>query len=659
MHILRRLLLTLSVISGVGFAWAAAAADATIAGTVTHASNGSTVDTLLIYVENSATGDLDYAYTAANGTYTATITDDGSGTAGDYTIYNYTSTSTEPNVVFIRSVQSVTLTDGQNKTGVNFSLTRRAQLQGYVYESDGTTPVYSAYVYLTRASSFYDGYGADYSSYSGFYSVGPAPYPVPTTSAVGLYTAAVTAYGYFGTRVTGIDLAADETTYTQNFTLTPGSTVSGTVTNTDGTALAGVTVLLDDVDSYYFYTANTDSTGAFTIQVFDQYDYAGTAVGNYILTASVDNYVDRSTTVSITADDSHLTGYNLKMRRAGSLTGTVVDDASAAIDNATLTATDGYGKTYTTTSAADGSFSFTNLRASTNYTITASKTGYISRSVYNVSVAVDETTTLDDAMSLTQGVSLTGSVLTTAGDAISGATVKLFNRSKPRSSTADYSGTTISDGTFSIAGIAPGRYRVEVSDTNYATLTTNLLDLTVSLANRTFRLKVAAVVTGRVTSQGEPLYQALVVVYSKNPSTTGYGYDYTDIDGYYSIGTLEPGRYTIKISGTGFAEKILRHKLAGGQTTTLNLHVGPAGSIAGYITAADTGLPLSSYLVRVRHQTVSAYTDSNGYYIIDGLAPGRYKLYVVSVAYDTGRTNLVRVRSNKVTPSINFALQPK
>ena len=257
------------------------AADATISGTITHQADGTAVTTLLVYAENVATGDYDYGFTDATGAYSITIGDDGPGTAGSYLVYNYITTSDEPNVTFIRSTEVVTLIDGEIKTGIDLSLTRRAKFSGTVYQSDGTTPIYYAYVYYARDSGWMYGASSDYSTYSGFYTVSPTPYPDLTQSSVGEYYATATASGFFGAIVNDLSLETDETTVTENFTLTGQSTVSGTVVDQAGNPIADAAVTLDDLSSAYSYQATTDSTGQYTVNVYDLYDYNGTTLRNY------------------------------------------------------------------------------------------------------------------------------------------------------------------------------------------------------------------------------------------------------------------------------------------------------------------------------------------------------------------------------------------
>lgn len=636
------------------------AAEATIAGTVTHAADGTPVTTLLMYAEDADTGELFYAYTdSVTGEYTLIIDDDGSGTAGEYVVYNYIIPNDEPNVTLIRSIQTVSLADGEDKAGVNFSLTRRARFTGTVYQSDGATPIYSAYVYLTNNRGYVFGYGADYSAYSGLYYVSPAPYPDNTQSAIGEYNVTVSADGYFGESLTDLTLSADESLTTQNFTLTGQSTVAGTVVDQQGAPIVGATVTLDDIDSSYSYTATTDATGAYTIEVFDLYDYGGTAIGNYSLIFAADGYVTRSRVFSITADESASTGNDVTLRLAGAMTGTIYEaDGTTIVADATVQADNGLGNIYSTTSAADGTFTFSNLPAGADYTLIVSKAGYVNNVIYGVAVVARETTANQDVL-LTTTITLSGRVITREqGDEIAGATVRLFDINKPRSSTADYTTTASTDGTFIFSRISPGHYRVHISQTGYIKLKVTDLDLTTAVSGRNFKLETAAIIYGRVTnSHGEPLHNVYVVASSKAASDTGYGAAYTDVNGRYRIYSLKAGKYTVKFSTTGYVEKILSVHGRKGHSTKLNAKLPPAGFISGHIRDAATDLPLSGYTVRVADESVFAYTDANGYYILDGLPSGHYTVYVTSTNYQTMTRENVNVRVHRETKYVNFALE--
>ncbi|MBI4407623.1 MAG: carboxypeptidase regulatory-like domain-containing protein [Candidatus Kerfeldbacteria bacterium] len=662
-YILHKLILSLVAVLGlIAVGQPAFAADATITGTVTHAADGTPVTTLLIYAEDAVTGDYSYGYTdATTGIYTITITDNGSGTAGEYLVYNYVITGDEDNVTFIRSQEAVVLTEGENKTGINLSLTRRARFIGTVYESDGTTPIYNAYAYFTQDSGWTAGYGTDYSAYSGAYYVTPTPYPDTTQSAVGKYYVTVTAAGFFGTLVNDLALTADETDTAQNFTLTGQSTVSGTVTDRQGDPIAGATVTLDELNSNYTYTATTDSAGGYTLEVYDLYDYDGTAIGDYSLIFAADGYVTKSRLLSITTEESALTGEDATLRQAATMTGTIYEtNGTTVVAGATIQADNGLGNVYTTTSEDDGSFTFASLQAGAKYDLTVTKTGYVKNVVYNVAVSAGETTADQDVL-LTTTITLSGTVLARAdGSEINGATIRLFDLSKPRSSTADYTTTALTDGTFLLSNIDPGHYRVHVSQAGYIKLKVSDLDLTTAVSGRDFKLEAAATIFGNVTNKnGEPVHNAYVSVSSKAASDIGYGTAYTDMNGNYQISSLKAGKYIVKVWTTGYVEKVVQTRARQGKKTELDVTLRTAGSISGQINDDATGLPLSGYQVRVKGESVTAYTDTNGYYILDGLASGKYTVYVISTAYQTMQRSGVQVRTNKETKYVNFALDYK
>ncbi|MFA6475226.1 MAG: carboxypeptidase regulatory-like domain-containing protein [Patescibacteria group bacterium] len=635
------------------------AADAVVSGTVTNSTGGTPVSSLYVYVEDAVTGTYDWDYTDAVGAYSITITDDGTGTAGDYIMYTSTSSGGEVNTVYIKELQSFVLAEGENKS-VNLSLTRRAKFSGFVYQSDGVTPIYNAYVSYTNNNGYTVGSGYDYSAYSGAYFTSPSPYPDTTQSAVGEYYAVVTASGYFGTRIDDLTLGDNETTTTQNFTLTGQSTVSGNVVNANASPVVGATVTLDDLNSSYSYHVTTDSAGNYTINVYDLYDYDGTAIGNYSLIVTADGFVTKSKSFDITADESTSTGNDVVLHEAGTMTGTILEgDGTTVIADATIQADNGKGSTYSTTSAADGTFSLTGLKASSSYILTVSKTGFVTNVVYGVAVVAGETTA-DQNIQLTAAVTLSGSIVVNqAGDAIGGATISLFNRNKPRSSSYDYTATSFTDGTFIINNINPGHYRVQVSQSGYIKYKKENLDLTTAVSGKTYKLYEAAVIFGRVTAKnGSPIHNALVTASTKAATDLGYGSAYTDMNGNYRISSLQAGKYTVKISTTGYVEKVVTVHAKKGQSKELNKKLQVAGSISGQIRDAATGLPLSYYTVRVKNESVVATADYNGYYTLDGLAPGKYTVYIISTAYQTD-TSSAHVSANKETKNINFALTEK
>src|SRR5271165_9738 len=76
----------------------------------------------------------------------------------------------------------------------------------------------------------------------------------------------------------------------------------------------------------------------------------------------------------------------------GTVSGTVTDDTGGVIPNASVSLTDADGKTQTTTTQGDGSYSFKNIPAGA-YKVTADFTGFVPANVVTVHVASGRTVT--------------------------------------------------------------------------------------------------------------------------------------------------------------------------------------------------------------------------------------------------------------------------
>src|SRR3989339_92426 len=636
-------------------------AAASISGTTTHATDGTPIETLFMYAENDATGDTDYTVTDANGDYTIAIDDDGSGTAGVYTVYNLYYSATETDVFFIKQTQSVTLVDGEDKADIDFVVDQQGKLNGYVYEKDGTTPIDNAYIWAVRTNSAITLSDSDYATATGYYTVSPYSYSYFEEANDGTYTINVTAQGYFGTTQTGIQITKN-TSSSLNLTLTKASTVSGTLTNNDNEPISGAVVSLQEIDSDIYdinsYTAESDANGDYTIEVYDLTDYDGTAVGNYTLeVTNAAGYIGKSKPLTITADESVSTENDFSLEQAGTITGKIYQaNGSTIITGATISADDGYGNTYTATSADDGGYTLDTLRASSNYTLTISKSGYVTQKAYQISLAAGETTDQQN-FNLVGAVTFAGKVLTKNNANIEGATVALYNRAKPRSSYPDYSGTTYSSGAFEITDIQPGNYRIKITKSGYITAQYKKVKITKDVAGKNYKLATALQIFGRITNKKQAVSNALVTIYSKQDSSVGYGYAYTDSQGYYNITNIKAGKYVIKVDSAQYVQKILTKKITS-KTKNINVTIGTAGSVSGFITDKETGLPVSGYAVRVKNQANLAYTDANGYYIMDSLAPGKYQFYVASTAYKTAWRKKIKIKSDQETEDVNFSLKP-
>ena len=113
----------------------------------------------------------------------------------------------------------------------------------------------------------------------------------------------------------------------------------------------------------------------------------------------------------------------------------------------------------------------------------------------------------------------------------------------------------------------------------------------------------------------------------------------TAANGTYTIGSLDPGTYDVRVSASGFATELRQNvSIAANVTTTTNASLWQPGSISGVVTqtsnsAAIIGAAASMYLGPSQKGATS--TDGSGAYALSSLHPGAYTLQMASVGYRT------------------------
>jgi hypothetical protein len=228
----------------------------------------------------------------------------------------------------------------------------------------------------------------------------------------------------------------------------PGS-ISGAVTDaSNGTALSGATV------SYSGGSTATDASG--------NYSLANVAPGTYSLTASKTGYSNKSQSVTVASNANSTSNFALTASTsggAGTITGKVTNISNGAVvSGATVSYSGGSAPTNTS-----GIYTLSNVVAGT-YKVTASKTGFLSRSS-NVTVTANTTSTANFAIA-TSG-KIAGVVKTTTGAALSGATIKITGGKIATTVNT----TTSSTGSYGTTWIPIGTYTITVSKTGHTTQT--------------------------------------------------------------------------------------------------------------------------------------------------------------------------------------------
>lgn len=165
---------------------------------------------------------------------------------------------------------------------------------------------------------------------------------------------------------------------------------------------------------------------------------------------------------------------------------------------------------------------------------------------------------------------------------------------------------------------------------------------------------------GRITANNRGVRGAVVEVYAPNNGREiAYTSATTDEKGYYQVRGLKTATYRLKISSTKYVTAIVNARVKAGEATGSVVNLTPAGSVSGYLTDSVTGLPVSSALAKVVGTAISAWSNSNGYYILDGIAPGTRRITIVSPYYDVPSQREAVVAISQITKNVDFSLVPK
>ncbi|MFH0829509.1 MAG: carboxypeptidase regulatory-like domain-containing protein [Candidatus Kerfeldbacteria bacterium] len=652
---MKKSLIALAVCGVFAIAAPALAADGTISGTVTHASDGTPINGISVTATNVDTGTVSGGSTDVNGAYSFTAA------PGTYDLTHYTYTSSETNTYFIKkATTTITVASGETKSGQNFSLTRRGKFIGHVYASDGVTPISGATLTISNISGNSSGYAYASTPSTGSYTGIPVNGD-NTLSAVGSYTFIVTKLGYFSASVTGVILTGDETSVTQDIRLTPASIVSGTITDANGAAISGATVTLSKSTTGTSYSSVSNASGAYAVSVYDTYPFNGSAIAEYPVTVVKAGYVTKTATIAVVTESSTLSGNNFALVTAGTMTGTVTNSAGGALSGATISADDGFGTVTTATSDGSGAYSLTSLKPSTRYILTVTKTYYVGQKAYGITVTGGATTSgLNFA--LPDARTFSGAVLAKATNApLDGAVVYLYKRNKARTEVSDFSFTIKSDGSFNFRSVSPGKYRVKVVKSGYISIVLDSVNLSSSVSGTIYKMDLASIISGRITTgKNVGVASADIGVFSeKNGREVVYSTTTSDENGYYFVSGLKKGTYRLRVMGADYVTQVVKVTVKTGVQATKNIKLAVAGSISGYITDKSTGLPIGSALVRVVGTSIVVSSDSNGFYVLDGIAPGQRKITVVNAYYDLPGQKTVKVSAGKTKTGISFALNQK
>ena len=229
-----------------------------------------------------------------------------------------------------------------------------------------------------------------------------------------------------------------------------------------------------------------------------------------------------------------------------------------------------------------------------------------------------------------------------------------------------------------VSGKTDEKDNLKVFDTKY-------LHASVHQANPLghIHLSVSGSISGYVhQTSGDPIYSATVEVIRQDQG--GYWSTTTEIDGSYLLTGIPSGYYKVRAMKEGYAREYYNNVfysdeaeviyLSGSEAITgIDFSLNLGGGISGIIFNNKDGSPIENAQVFIRPSKYAiddgflAISDSNGYYVVEGLALGFYKATVDADGYASLRyydgvygwdnADNIEVNPPDVTEGIDISLE--
>lgn len=406
---------------------------------------------------------------------------------------------------------------------------------------------------------------------------------------------------------------------TQNVTLMPTGTISGTVYRNDGTTPVAAAL----VTTGGGLSTTTSATGAYTI--------SNIPLGYYQLIARDQGTADEGATTVNLGTAGATVGANISMQGLGSLHVAVQDGGGNPVSGATVQISSGGPWNISTTGVTDSSATLQYAPAlATGYTVTANNPATGLGGMAQVTVVPGATPTNVTVKLAASGV-VQGTVLRVdATTPVPGVTV--FLDSTPT--------VTAIDGTYSFPIVATGTHSMSVQDSrgNYLAQTNVSLSTQGQVVQSNIVIIARGTVTGQVTyAGGGPAAGVPVQVSSTTPNASNaYGAS-TDINGLYTIANIPGGPFSA---------------IAQTMTATSTSYGTATGVIASDGSTATANIQLSTSLI----PTKTLYTDANGeqYQVREngGIFDGSFSVFAGDQNGHEGGSVLTVTQNNVTVPFV-------
>ncbi|HEY3203908.1 MAG TPA: carboxypeptidase-like regulatory domain-containing protein, partial [Thermoanaerobaculia bacterium] len=333
--------------------------------------------------------------------------------------------------------------------------------------------------------------------------------------------------------------------------------------------------------------ARTDARGGFRL--------GGLSAGSYELRAERRGYLPGGAAAAAGASSATV---SLALRKAGTISGRVVDERGVAVAGARIRRLPPIGRSETfegssfplssVPSYRDGSFRMRGLPPG-EASLLAQKEGWVAARRDGVGVRSGDVTKRV-VLTLRRGVEAKGRVVDRTGQPIAGAEVRLWSMKNP---SATVSAVADPQGSFSARGLTEGAYAAEVSARGFATKTYDALAVGKrGAAWVPFVLGPSAPISGWVrNTAGDAIAGASI---SSSGGTDGEEvHAQSDAEGRFRLdGWAEGRQVALEIAAEGYARL---SRTVNAPTDGLTAILSAAATLRGRVEDAETQKPLESF----------------------------------------------------------------
>jgi hypothetical protein len=640
----------------------------------------------------------------------------------------------------------ITVESGQDTGNVDFALGPGGGISGHVYKADGVTPVKGICINASSTAPDWNqiaGWGS--TDENGAFEFGGIPVgtayiqvdvncPGDNPSLINEWYATGGSTPD-GSQASPVTITTGGTVSGIDFQLNEAGSISGTILKSDGT------VIIDTVIRVHA-EGMSEGTGGYGLDISQTdgtYTITGLTSGNYIVLANsqhANGYEARFYGNTYSRDDASLiavtegeevSGIDIRIGPGGAISGHVyeadgVTPVAGACFNLSSTAPDWNQIASWGSTEIDGSFEFGGIPVGTAYIQVNPncegknpnlidewyKTG---GSTPDGSQASPVTITAGGTVSgidfqLDAGGSISGRVLKSGGTVITDTEISVHAEGYSAGTSGRGTNISITDGTYTIAGLAPGTYKVMANNNRangYETKYYNdeyqwdQADLVTVVAGADtggvdFSLGDGGAISGHVYQADgvTPVSGACVNLTTSNEDWNQIaGWGSTDENGAFEFGGIPVGTAYVKVhancngsnpdlidewykTGGSTPDGSQASPItitAGGTVSGIDFQLDEGGSISGHVLLSDGVTPIAGARVKALDDNFDwvgdASSDASGAYQITGLPTGAYYLFVEADgfggvyypnSYDNPGAEKVTVAAPDDTAGIDFAI---